>query len=604
MSVETEDIKNRLNIVDIVGEYVRLTKAGANYKGLCPFHNEKSPSFMVNEEKQIFHCFGCSKGGDIYGFLMEIEGVDFREALKVLAEKAGVKLTNTYTKQKDSDVPDRSLEILELATKFYQKQLLDGEGRKKALPYLQERGLSLESMQTFRLGYVPEGWNAIENFLTGRGYTRQEIEKTGLLVQKEGVSRFYDRFRNRILFPITDILGRVIGYSARALPGDNESQAKYINTPETHVYHKSKVLYGISQAKQSIKRSNEVLIVEGNMDVIAMHQVGFQNVVAVSGTALTQQHIQILKRYTKNLTLFFDMDEAGQEAAKKSAILGFQNELNISIVSITQEKDAADLVQTNPEALKESVQKKKSAMEYFLQALIATHDINKPEEKKNLVLEALQLVHAFRNEVEKDAWIKKIADSVQSSIESVLSVYKQLESSEKKWNQAPDKQKDVLEAPVQSRINILCDQISGTMLVSENLWKMGMDFLKKYTEKEKGYIEMHTLLRSVESLGETCHFDFEEFRTMLESESLRAQAQQIFFRYKYEESSQGDMKEVSEEVLKDQLKGNFRELKREIVKERLNQLMHDIKKTEESGDKATKEMLSREFSQLSQELNI
>ncbi|MFZ1627153.1 MAG: DNA primase, partial [Candidatus Moraniibacteriota bacterium] len=321
MSTTTEDIKARLNIVDVVGQYVKLQKAGSAWKANCPFHQEKTPSFNVNEERNMWHCFGCGKGGDAFAFVMEIEGLEFREALKLLAEKAGVELPEYRSDGRAvTETKDRGLEILELATKFYEKQLWESERGKVMLAYLRDRGLFEESLRTYRLGYAPDGWEHITKFLLGRGFRSEELESCGLSLKGKEGRGFYDRFRDRIMFPIQDILGRPIGYSARVSPGGNETQAKYINTPETNLYHKSRALYGLSIAKQAIKEAGRTILVEGNMDVIALHQAGLPNVVAVSGTALTADQLGILKRYGKKLALFFDMDKAGQAAAWKSAI--------------------------------------------------------------------------------------------------------------------------------------------------------------------------------------------------------------------------------------------------------------------------------------------
>ena len=306
MNSAVEEIKSRINVVDLVGDYIKLQKAGANFRACCPFHNEKTPSFMVSEEKQIWHCFGCGKGGDVFGFLMELEGLEFKEVLKILADKAGIQLPE-YNPQKASS-KNKTLEILELVTKFYEKQLWDGSGKDKILKYLHDRQLKDESIKDFRLGYAPDGWRNILKFLLDRGYKAEEIMETGLLVEKtdtdanqrmesESTNKYYDRFRDRIIFPIADPMGKIIGFSARVAPGGDESQAKYINTPETMAYHKSKVLYGIDKAKQEIKNQDFTLLVEGNTDVIAAHQAGLKNTVAVSGTALTADQLDILKRY-------------------------------------------------------------------------------------------------------------------------------------------------------------------------------------------------------------------------------------------------------------------------------------------------------------------
>ncbi|HLN18572.1 MAG TPA: CHC2 zinc finger domain-containing protein, partial [Patescibacteria group bacterium] len=271
MNSDLEEIKSRLNIIDVLGEYIRLEKAGSNYRALCPFHNEKSPSFMVSEERQMWKCFGCQKGGDIFSFVMEIEGLEFRDALKQLAEKAGIKLAGYDPKK--IEVKNRTLEILELVTKWYEYQLWKGPGKIKILKYLRERGLNDETIKEFRLGYAPKGWRNILTFLLSRGFKADEIKKTGLLVEKKDTqisnsqfpisnkipnlnsqnTKYYDRFRERIMFPISDYSGKVVGYSARVAPGGDESQAKYVNTPETEVYHKSNILYGLDKAKSNIK---------------------------------------------------------------------------------------------------------------------------------------------------------------------------------------------------------------------------------------------------------------------------------------------------------------------------------------------------------------
>lgn len=439
MSTEVEEIKARLNIVDVVGGYVRLTKSGTHWKACCPFHNEKSPSFMVNEERQIWHCFGCGKGGDIFSFLMEMETLDFREALKVLADRAGVELPRyghpdggSVMNEEKSDGKSRLFELLELATKFYEKQLWEGEGKKSSLPYLLDRGLTEESIRTFRLGYAPNGWRHIFEFLLDRGYSADELERVGLIIRKtSGDSSFekaslnlggsfYDRFRDRIQFPITDPLGRVVGYSARVAPGGDESQAKYINTPETVVYHKSRVLYGLSYAKQAIKQAKHTIIVEGNMDVIAMYQAGFANTVAVSGTALTDDQLTLLKRYAPAVRLFFDMDGAGQAASWKSTNLALEKEMNTSIVTIPSGKDAAELAKNDVEALRAAVAAPVAAPEYFLKKFSGENDRSTAEGKRVIAERFAELIASMRNVLERSHWVTRLADELRMD-EKVLS---------------------------------------------------------------------------------------------------------------------------------------------------------------------------------------
>lgn len=413
MSTTTEDIKARLNIVDVVGQYVKLQKAGSAWKANCPFHQEKTPSFNVNEERNMWHCFGCGKGGDVFAFVMEIEGLEFREALKLLAEKAGVELPEYRSDGRaTAETKDRGLEILELATKFYEKQLWESVRGQAMLAYLRERGLTDESIRTYRLGYAPDGWEHATKFLTSRGFRSEELEQCGLSLRGKEGRGFYDRFRDRIMFPIGDILGRIIGYSARVAPGGDENQAKYVNTPETNLYHKSRALYGLSIAKQVIKETGRTILVEGNMDVIALHQAGLPNVVAVSGTALTAEQLGILKRYGKKLALFFDMDKAGQAAAWKSAIAAFGLDFIVEAVALSSGKDAADVNRENPELLRQAVAEAKPAMRYFLDALLQGTDAGSQAGKREIVERYAELLAAITNTLDRAHWTKTLAEAI------------------------------------------------------------------------------------------------------------------------------------------------------------------------------------------------
>lgn len=420
------EVKSRLNIVDVVGSYVRLTKSGAHWKACCPFHNEKTPSFMVNEERQMFHCFGCGKGGDVFSFVEEIEGIGFREALELLAEKAGVEVPafNKAASRSpgETDRPDRSREILELSTKFFEKQLWEGPGAKKALPYLRKRGLSEESIRSFRVGYAPDGWRYLHDFLLSRGYEPSELEAVGLVIAKEGRDGHYDRFRDRITFPITDVVGRVIGYSARVAPGGDENQAKYINTPETALYHKGRAIYGVSFAKQAIKDAGTTVLVEGQMDVIACHQAEIRNVVAASGTALTEDHLDILKRYGNGIQLFFDMDAAGQEAAWRSALLGLGKGMSVSVVSIPSGKDAADAALEDADALRKSIATAIPAPEHFLKRFLGKYDVSGPEGKKAVAEAFVPLLLAMESDIDRDFWKRELSSRIGVEDRAVLSV--------------------------------------------------------------------------------------------------------------------------------------------------------------------------------------
>ncbi|EKE20329.1 MAG: hypothetical protein ACD_8C00021G0014 [uncultured bacterium] len=608
MNNNVEEIKSRLNIVDVVGEYVRLTKAGSHWKGLCPFHSEKSPSFMVNEEKQIFHCFGCAKGGDVFSFVQEIESMEFREVLKILAEKAGVTLEEY--KGGSAQAPDnkkRILEALELATKFYETQLWKGVGKDNIIGYLHARGLNDDSIRNFRLGYAPTGWDNIMKFLLGRGFSMEEIEKTGLLVKKDDggqtpnlSSRFYDRFRDRIMFPITDVMGNVIGYSARVSPGQDESQAKYVNTPETLVYHKSKVLYGLSHAKSEIKKKDYVLLVEGNMDVIASVQAGIGNVVAVSGTALTGDQITMIKRYTDNIAMLFDMDSAGQLAAQKSADLCLQKSANVKIVTLTEGKDAADVVAKDPELLLSAVRKSVLAMEYFFNEALKKYDKKTAEGKMHIAKEILTHVTFIESKIEKAHWIKKIAHEVdveEKVINDVLETLNQNVGPQTNSQSAGESVVLNVEAlSFQKRSDILRDSLIGLIMSDAKIWK---EIAEKHLESD--WATNDSVIAFVLKNGQNAEFSFDKLLAEIEDGRAIEKLRKIYFDAKYLFTVEGVV-EYGEDELRSLVDEYIAKYLRELQKEKLHAIIKEIENAEQKGDKETLAKLMSEFTKLSQEM--
>jgi DNA primase len=594
MNNNVDEIKSRLNIVDIVGEYVRLTKSGSHWKGLCPFHNEKSPSFMVNEEKQIFHCFGCAKGGDVFTFVQEIESMEFREALKILAEKAGVQLEE-YKGGQVTDNKKRVMEALELATKFYETQLWKGVGKDDILQYLHKRGINDESIQKFRLGYAPNGWDNISKFLAGRGYSMDEIEKTGLLVKKENGGGAYDRFRDRIMFPITDAMGAVIGYSARVSPGGDESQAKYINTPETLVYHKGKALYGLSYAKSDIKKKNYVLLVEGNMDVIASAQAGITNTVAVSGTALTMEQITMLKRYTENVAMLFDMDSAGQQASQKSADLCLQKGVTVKIVTLEDGKDAADVVSKDPELLIDAVKKSVLAMDHFFNVALGKYDKKTADGKLHIAKEVLAHVANIESQIEKAHWIKKIAHEVDVEEKVINDVLKTVTSNIDKYEPA---QISTIEqtSSFQKRSDIIRDSLVGMILSDEKIWKEIFE-----TKIDEQWAKDDSLIQFILKNGPTANFVFDNLLAEIEDERAIERLRKIYFSAKYL-FTQESVIEYTQEELRNLVFNYISQYAKELQKERLHAIIKQIENAEQKGDKETLAKLMSEFTKLSQEM--
>jgi DNA primase len=629
MISSTEEIKSRVNIVDLIGEYIRLNKAGVNWKACCPFHNEKTPSFVVSEEKQIWHCFGCQKGGDIFGFLMEIEGIEFKEALRKLAEKAGIKLPE-YRKE-FSEKKSKTLEILELATKFYEKQLWDGAGKEKILKYLHERGLKDETIKEFRLGYAPSGWRNLLTFLLKREYETEEIVKTGLLVEKTNsqisnspnysnspneipnsntqdslktinyqlkTTNYYDRFRDRIIFPIADVIGKVVGFSARVAPGEDESQAKYVNTPETEVYHKSRVLYGIDKAKREIKNKNFVLLVEGNTDVIAASQAGIKNVVAVSGTALTSDQLDILKRYTENVKMFFDMDSAGTLATRRSAEICFQKDINVFIVKSAVGKDAAEIANKNPQALLDATNRAVSAAEYFFDRIMTANDKTTAEGKKIIAKEILNLIRNFENEIERSHWIKKLGRELEVEEKTLLDVLRKVESKRtgKRFG-GEDTEKNKM--PFRNRAEIMREKIIGLMLTQRAI----LEKLANFNDQDVNcFLREDELFTALLEKGLETEFRYENFIANLENEETRKRALKTYFEAKYQFGSQEEVEEKSLENANEMLEQYLGYLKKEMCKVKLKNIAQDLRKAETSGDKEAAKFLMAEFSKISREL--
>ncbi len=419
-SRSTEEIKNRLSIVDLIQGYVRLEKSGINFRGRCPFHQERTPSFFVSPTRQTWRCFGCQKGGDHFSFIEEIEGVEFPEALKMLAERTGV----TITREDPRAISERTrlLAICEDATKFFESQLHTSENPNRVnsvLRYLTSRGLMENTIKDFRLGYAPDSWDALYAYLIGKGYKESEIENAGLIIKKEnsrsGERKYYDRYRNRIIFPITDTSGRIIAFGGRIFPTgkpDEEKEAKYVNSPETPLYNKSRVLYGFHRSKNAIREKNECVIVEGYMDAIMAHQAGVTNTVAVSGTALTSDQLRILVRLANSIIFAFDMDSAGQSATKRS--LDLSSEFNIlrKVLMLPSGKDPADAVREDKNIFINAVAASVPVMEYYFGEAGKRFDVQSPHGKKNSALFFLPYIKNLTNEIERSHWIQKFSDLI------------------------------------------------------------------------------------------------------------------------------------------------------------------------------------------------
>lgn len=357
------EIKEKLSIQDIIAPYVKLKRAGKSLVGLCPFHKEKTGSFHVSLERGSWHCFGCGEGGDGFSFIEKAEGVDFRGALKILADKAGVQITTVYGSKnsEDNSKRDRLRELMSRASEWYAAKFSGSP----ADEYAKKRGLTSKTVVAWRLGYAPDAWRALLEAMTAEGFTIEELLSAGLVKESDGKQgTYYDRFRNRLIFPIRDTAGRVVAFTGRALADDD--LAKYLNSPETDLYHKSDILFGMDCAKDAIRLRKFTMLMEGQIDVLLSHQAGFENAVALSGTALSQKHLSLMKRYSENLMLILDSDTAGIKATARSAELALRNGMRVKAARLPSGKDPADLIIEDSKEFSRRVVSAKSIVEFFI----------------------------------------------------------------------------------------------------------------------------------------------------------------------------------------------------------------------------------------------
>ncbi len=419
MDSPIDEIKSRLDIVDLVSQYIKLRKTGANFNAVCPFHSEKSGSFFVSPARQTWKCFGCGKGGDMFTFIQEIEGVEFGDAMRILAAKAGVELKKQTRQAAEMKTErQRYYEVCELSVKFFEKQLEGSAAGKEAKNYLLERGLNEQSIAAWRIGYSPDSWQALHDFLASEGYTDAEIIGAGLAGSGSG-GRVYDRFRGRIMFPIFDFNSQAVGFGGRIFESKNRppqtavegmKEAKYLNTTNTLLYDKSRILYGLDRAKVAMRRLNACVLVEGYTDVIMSAQAGVENVAASSGTALTPQQLQMLKRFTDNIILGYDMDLAGDTANSRGIEMALGLGFNVSVARPPYEdKDPADVIAQNPDAWLKAVANPKTIMDFYFERAFAGQDAADPKGKRRIAELLLPHIKRVANTIEQSYWLQKLA---------------------------------------------------------------------------------------------------------------------------------------------------------------------------------------------------
>ncbi|MFH1509088.1 MAG: DNA primase [bacterium] len=591
---QVEEIKERLAVADIVGEYVQLKKAGTNFKALCPFHNEKTPSFMVSPEKNIWHCFGCGRGGDAITFVMEMEGLEFPEALKHLAPKAGVELKQFRAPNKSQKM--KLLEISEWGSKFFIKSLQESRSGQVAREYTTERGLTEQTLQEFQIGYAPDGWEYLSEFLQKKGYASKEIVDAGLAIAKDN-NKIFDRFRHRLMFPLHNVRGDLVGFTGRILRAeDGEKMGKYVNTPETLIYNKSQLVYNLHRAKKEIKQQDLAILVEGQMDVIASHQAGVKNVVATSGTALTEGQIDLLKRFTMNVAMAFDVDPAGASATERSIDLLLAKGFNVSVVNIPEGKDPDDLIRTNKEEWNKVIAARQSIMDYFFDYSFKGKNIQNVDDKKQVTKFLLNRIAKIEDVIERHHYVRDLARRINVQEEILLDALKKHEAKqyrpkapikkEAKTEENENFQKSptglllgmLLTFP--SEIDRVMEKITPVMLPIEV--KSIYNVLKMYYSKERE------------------KFDQQAFLNVLEKKSSELAYLAKVYLMNYEElhpDNHVGAKEITEEI--DDLVSH---IKVSHLKQKLKSIETAIKHEEKIGDQDKLKTLEREFDTVSKRL--
>ncbi|QQG46570.1 MAG: DNA primase [Candidatus Niyogibacteria bacterium] len=575
MPSPVERIKEKMDVAELVGSYIKLEKAGVNFKAVCPFHSERTPSFYVSPARQMWHCFGCNAGGDIFRFVMNIEGVEFPEALRILAEKTGVELERQDPKLRSERT--RLLDLLETAASFYEKNLYE---RKDVGAYLKERGMTGQTAKSFRLGYAPDSWDATISHLKQAGFKQDEIEKAGLAIaaagdQQPATGRFYDRFRARVMFPLFDGAGRIVGFSGRIFekdlrPGGADIEpAKYINTPQTTLYDKSRVLYGFDRAKSEIRKKNAAIILEGQMDLIMSHQAGVVNAVAVSGTALTMQHLISIKRLCDTLIMSFDMDNAGFEATKKSLDLALTCGFDVKIVLIPEVKDPADLIKENPESWPVVLEKAEPIVAFLLKTLASKHK-DVLAFKKEAGRSVLPYISAMPSEIDKAHWVGEVASALKMREENVWQELKRIKAK-------PDSKDAAYEIRPQTR--------SRKSLLEERL--IGLAAWRR---------------NDLSTVFGDCRADWfsPERRHIFESSAQGSAAEDHYVK---KLALEAEVIYSLEDNLSDQFKNLAKELQKEHLKNRLIKLGESVRELEDSGGKEELEKKFNEFKAVSAELN-
>ena len=582
---QVAQIREKIDIVSFIGEYITVKKAGRNFKANCPFHGEKTPSFVVSPERQMWHCFGCGMGGDIYTFLMEYEKLEFPEALRFLAKRAGIELTSQRGNSKLNSKKETLYEINSYAKEFYHYVLTKLSVGEKARDYLENRGVTQKVIETFKLGFAPQADHALSDYLIKKKrYNREDVVEAGLAFF--GRSGVVDFFRGRVMFPLIDHRDNVVGFAGRVLTGDVPS--KYINTRETLIYHKGEHVFGLNITKDAIRREKQVILVEGELDVLSCFEHGVGNVVAVKGTALTEAQVNLLGRFAHKITFCFDGDKAGQEAIKRSLPIVEKKGLTPTVIVIPTGKDPDEALKTNAGAFKKAVSEDIGVYDYLLDKLLSDYDIETAEGKKQIVSEFLSFIVVVDNEVVKEHFLRKLAKEVATSYESISRELQRLSS---RQASSPVIEKPKIRKP---RDEMLEEYLLALILQSDapkELLQKTIDVLGDAMVKERAYQKLFGQL--FDHAMTVASFDKAKFGGSL-PEELRASFNTSLL---FPVPSFSDDNSLEKEVAK-----IAEDLRKLYLQKRMKDLAKTIQEEEEKEESTLLEDLRKQYSLLASQL--
>ena len=574
MNSPVQQIKERLSIEEVVSSYIKLEKAGSNLKAKCPFHNEKTPSFFISPGRESYYCFGCGAKGDIFTFVEEFEGLDFKGALKLLAEKAGISLQDFNPKEESEK--EKLYRIMDEATKFFESNL---KGNAKALDYLKSRGLIDKTIKDFRVGFIRNDWRELYFHLQQKGWSDEEMEKAGLVKKSE--KGFYDRFRGRIMFPISDSSGRIIAFSGRIFEDDGKS-AKYLNSPETPIFSKGAVLYGLDKAKDSIRKNNFSILVEGQFDLILSHQAGFRNTVATSGTALSDStfskenvvsNLGLIRRLSNNIVLAFDADKAGFSAVNRASKIALSFGMDVKVVSMPDGVDPADLISKNGvDAWREAIRNSRHIVDFLLNRVLKNYENDSRKAGREIKEKILPYIDAIESSIEKSFFIKKISTASLIPEEALKEDLKKVEQ-ELKFEKVDTEKVKEIENKI-FRKDYIERRLLGIIHWQETLKDKKIDIEK-----------------TLEKIGDILKIKPAEIleKTKTNKEDLIFEAE-IFY------SGGLDLKKDTEELL-----SNFEE---EYLKETLFQKMQELNNFEIKKDKDKSNEILKEVNEINNKIQI